>query len=144
MTRPLAQEDTAIPYIDGRRVSNEEWTAKQGDLTTLHTSERGVNPGEEGVVLADANADTSAADKGEGDKVVYGTHVLDVPADNEADSESVASSELSGDIPGDGSGDNREESSDSKDEEAAPATASEATADFVAKRKSRASKADKA
>jgi hypothetical protein len=33
-----------VPYIDGKRVSNEEWTAKYGSIQSLHTGPNGDNP----------------------------------------------------------------------------------------------------
>jgi hypothetical protein len=46
-----------VPYIDGKRVSNEEWTEREGHGTDLlHTSERGVNPGVPGEPVFDADA----------------------------------------------------------------------------------------
>lgn len=33
-----------MPYIDGKRVSNEEWTAKYGSVQRLHTGPNGDNP----------------------------------------------------------------------------------------------------
>lgn len=33
-----------MPYVDGRRVSNEEWTAKYGSIQLLHTGPNGDNP----------------------------------------------------------------------------------------------------
>jgi len=43
-----------LPYIDGKRVSNEEWVRRYGSVTQLHTSERGVNPGQPFTVEAEA------------------------------------------------------------------------------------------
>ncbi len=96
-----------MPFIDGKRVSNVEYTSR-GNLTQLHTSERGVNPG---------------GSEEPGEDVVVGTTVVSADEaeaqDDAIDTESVASSEL-----GDSDNDN-----DSEDE--APATAAEASADFV-------------
>lgn len=33
-----------MPYIDGKRVSNEEWTARFGSIQQLHTGPDGENP----------------------------------------------------------------------------------------------------
>lgn len=33
-----------MPYIDGKRVSNEEWIAKYGSIQLLHTGPGGDNP----------------------------------------------------------------------------------------------------
>ena len=33
-----------MPYIDGRRVSNAEWTERYGSLAKLHTGPNGENP----------------------------------------------------------------------------------------------------
>lgn len=33
-----------MPYIDGKRVSNEEWMNRYGSLKTLHTGPSGENP----------------------------------------------------------------------------------------------------
>lgn len=127
-----------MPYIDGKRVSNDEWSKQKGDLTQLHTSERGVNPGED-VVLADANAEQGDDDSEQeaGEKLVIGTQVVDAPADNEADNVSVAGSELSGGIPGEPSEDS--EVADDSDGKGS-GSASEAAADFVEDRKSKTSK----
>lgn len=103
MTEAPAKEGT-IPYIDGKRVSNEEYTSR-GNLTQLHTSERGVNPG---------------GSEEPGEDVVVGTTVVsaeDAKAQDEAiDTESVAGSELGAKV---------------NDSDEAPATAAEAAADFV-------------
>lgn len=34
-----------MPYIDGKRVTNEEWTERFGSIERLHTGPRGENPG---------------------------------------------------------------------------------------------------
>lgn len=129
-----------MPYDKGRRVSNEEWSKLHGSTAELHTSERGENPGEEGVVLFDANKPDGGLSEDSGDKVVVGTEVLDVP-DIEADEAdvSVASGDLTGDIPGEGSGESRESADDAAEDEAdkVPDTAPEAAADFVAKSKAK-------
>lgn len=133
-----------MPYIDGRRVSNEEWSNRPGSSTfKLHTSERGENPGDEGVVLAEAGAPDNGKEEDGDRKVVVGTHVLDVPDQNDADTDSVASGELSGDIPGEGSGDSNEsgEADENEADDEVPATAPEAAADFVEKSKARKAKA---
>lgn len=33
-----------MPYIDGKRVSNKEWTERFGSFTPLHTGPNGENP----------------------------------------------------------------------------------------------------
>lgn len=35
-----------MPYIDGKRISNEEWTNRFGSLAQLHTGPGGENPAE--------------------------------------------------------------------------------------------------
>lgn len=36
-----------MPYIDGKRVSNEEWTERFGSIQKLHTGPNGENPASE-------------------------------------------------------------------------------------------------
>jgi len=33
-----------MPYVDGKRISNEEWTARFGSIQKLHTGPNGENP----------------------------------------------------------------------------------------------------
>lgn len=136
-----------IPYIDGKRVSNEEYLARNADTTLLHTSERGVNPGVVGAHAASSD-ESNDDSKDDGDKIVVGMHVEDAPSDSDGDVEAVgtASSALSGGIPGEPS-ESSETPEDSSDAEA-PATAAEATENFVegktGRAKSRSGKAAKA
>lgn len=42
-----------MPYIDGKRVSNEEWTERYGSIKQLHTGPDGANPAPSGEDVAD-------------------------------------------------------------------------------------------
>ncbi len=123
-----------MPYRDGKRVSNEEWSS--GGLTQLHTGPRGENPGEPFTV--EAVEGSKGGDQSEdSDKMVYGVEVID-KADTpsqEIDAESVASDSLSGDTPGEGSGESRDLEAagvdEDEDDEPGLGSAVEAEADFV-------------
>lgn len=45
-----------MPYINGQRVSNEEWTRINGSITQLHTGPNGENPAEAPEVDASTGA----------------------------------------------------------------------------------------
>jgi hypothetical protein len=48
-----------VPYEDGKRISNEEWTAKHGSIAQLHTGPGGENPGESPELDAETAAPVS-------------------------------------------------------------------------------------
>lgn len=48
-----------MPYIDGRRVTNEEWTRVNGSLSLLHTGPNGDNPAEAPELDAEVGAPKS-------------------------------------------------------------------------------------
>lgn len=45
-----------MPYIDGKRVSNEEWTARNGSTQRLHTGPNGENPADAPELDAESGA----------------------------------------------------------------------------------------
>lgn len=45
-----------MPYIDGVRVSNEEWTERYGSIKKLHTGPGGENPAEAPAIEAETGA----------------------------------------------------------------------------------------
>ena len=49
-----------MPYIDGKRVSNEEWTDRFGSLAQFHTGPAGENPAEAPELDAETAAPVSA------------------------------------------------------------------------------------
>lgn len=53
-----------MPYVDGKRVSNEEWVELYGSIRKLHTGPNGENPAEPPVVDADTGAPAVKAKAG--------------------------------------------------------------------------------
>lgn len=55
-----------MPYIDGKRVSNEEWTERFGSIQKLHTGPNGENPAAAPEMDEDTGAPKAKAKKGAG------------------------------------------------------------------------------